>query len=169
MKIFVVGYMYSGKTTVGKQLAKKLSYDFLDTDFLFESHYRISIADYFSKYGEGAFRVAEKAILENLKQYPNDVVISTGGGLPCFENNMELMREMGTVVYLKASVGTVYARFERSSAQRPLLANLSKEEAIRKIESQLTERETFYEQANITLSAENINFEALLQSLAPLL
>ncbi|MDR0437830.1 MAG: shikimate kinase [Bacteroidales bacterium] len=169
MKIFLVGYMYSGKTTVGKQLAKKLKYDFLDTDTIFETQYQTTISEYFSEFGETAFRTSERKILEDLKAYPNNVVISTGGGLPCFSNNMELMREMGIVIYLEGSVGTVYKRFEKSNMQRPLLAGLSKEDAIRKIEAHLGEREPFYKKANITLSAENVNFEALLQILAPLL
>ena len=166
MKIFLVGYMYCGKTTVGKQLAKKLNSDFLDTDTMFETQYQTSIADYFSKHGELAFRAAERQILEDLKTNSKDnVVISTGGGLPCFNNNMALMRELGVVIYLEAPVGMIYRRFEKSNAQRPLLANLSKADAICKIEQQLAEREPFYKQANITVSAENVNFEALLQIL----
>jgi shikimate kinase len=167
MKIFIIGYMYSGKTTVGKQLAKKLHYDFLDTDTMFETQYNTSISDYFSEHGETAFRDAERKILEELKTYPNNVIISTGGGLPCFNNNIALMREMGIVIYLEAPADMIYRRYERSLAYRPLLANLSKEESIRKIESHLVEREPFYKQANIILSAENVNFEALLQILSP--
>ncbi len=169
MRIFIVGYMYSGKTTVGKQLAKKLKYDFLDTDVMFETKHQTSISTYFSEHGEAAFRTAEHQILDDLKSYPNDVIVSTGGGLPCFGNNMQLMKEMGIVIYLEASVGAIYYRYAKSHAERPLLANLSKEEAIRKIESHLEEREPFYKQANITLSAENVNFEALLQILSPFL
>ncbi|MDR1951758.1 MAG: shikimate kinase [Bacteroidales bacterium] len=169
MKIFLIGYMYSGKTTVGKQLAKKLKYDFLDTDTIFETQYQTSISDYFVEFGEAAFRTAERKILEDLKTYPSNVIISTGGGFPCFNNNIELMREIGVVIYLESSVCTVYNRFDKSQSQRPLLANLSKEDAIRKIESHLAEREPFYKQANITLSAENVNFEALVQILSPLL
>jgi shikimate kinase len=161
--------MYSGKSTVGRQLAKKMQFDFLDTDIIFTNQYQTSIEDYFAEHGEAAFRVAERKILEDLKNYPNHVIISTGGGLPCFHNNIELMREMGVVVYLEATVGTIYKRFEKSVVPRPLLAGLSKEDAIRKIESHLTEREPFYKQSNIALSAENVNFEALVQILKPLL
>ena len=169
MKIFIVGYMYSGKTTVGKQLAKKLKYDFLDTDLMFENQYQTSISDYFSEHGEAAFRTAEHAILNDLGTYPNNVIISTGGGFPCFNNNMALMKEMGVVIYLEASVGAIYNRYSKSNVHRPLLANLSKEEAIAKIERYLAEREGCYKQANISLSAESVNFEALLQILTPLL
>ncbi|MCL2413565.1 MAG: AAA family ATPase, partial [Bacteroidales bacterium] len=112
MKIFIVGYMYSGKTTVGKQLANKLNCDFLDTDVLFETQYQTSIPDFFAMHGEAEFRYAERKILEDLQTYSNPVVISTGGGLPCFNNNIELMKKMGTVVYLQASVGAIYNRFE---------------------------------------------------------
>jgi len=169
MKFFIIGYMYSGKSTVGKQLAKKLKFDFLDTDIYFEEHYQTSISEYFAKYGEPAFRTAERKILEDLQSYPNNAIISTGGGFPCFNNNMELMKEMGVVIYLEASVGAIYKRFEKSTVQRPLLKGLSKEEAICKISNQLAEREVFYKQANVTLSAENVNFEALLQVLGPFL
>jgi len=165
MKIFIIGYMYSGKTTVGKQLAKKLNCDFLDTDVLFENQYQTKIPEFFAQHGETAFRTAERQILSELKNYPNNVVISTGGGFPCFNNNMELMREMGVVIYLQASVGAIYNRFEKSKVQRPLLAGLSKEEAIQKIETHLAEREISYKQANIVLSAESVNFDVLLQIL----
>jgi len=165
MKIFIIGYMYSGKTTVGKQLAKKLNCEFLDTDALFETQYQTKIPEFFAEHGETAFRTAEREILEQIKNDPNPAVISTGGGLPCFNNNMELMREIGIVVYLEASVGTIYNRFEKSNVSRPLLAGLSKEKAIQKIEHHLHEREPFYKQANITLSAENVNLDVLLQIL----
>ena len=165
MKIFIIGYMYSGKTTVGKQLAKKLNYDFLDTDVLFETQYQTTIPNFFAEHGETAFRASERKILEDLKNYPNNVVISTGGGFPCFNNNMELMRELGIVIYLEASTGAIYNRFEKSNFPRPLLAGLSKEEALKKIKNHLYEREPFYKQANITLSAENVNLDALLQIL----
>jgi shikimate kinase len=157
--------MYSGKTTVGKQLAKKLNYDFFDTDVMFENLYKTTIPEFFEQHGEIAFRTAERKILEDLKTYSNNIVISTGGGLPCFNNNIELMQEMGVVIYLEASVGAIYSRFEKSKHPRPLLANLSKEDVIKKIENQLFEREKFYNQANITISAENVNLDVLLQIL----
>jgi shikimate kinase len=169
MKIFIIGYMYSGKTTVGKQLAKKLNCDFLDTDVMFEIQYQTTISEFFTEHGEAAFRAAERKILEDLQTYPNSVIISTGGGLPCFNNNIELIREMGIVIYLEASVGTIYNRSEKSKNPRPLLANLSKEDKIRKIENHLAEREKFYKQANITISAERVNFDVLLQILNPFL
>lgn len=158
--------MYSGKTTVGKQLAKKLNCDFLDTDELFETQYKTTISDFFAEHGEAEFRTAERKILEDLKTYENPVVISTGGGLPCFNNNMELMKKIGTVVYLQASVGAIYNRFEKSKIPRPLLVGLSKEDAIQKIKNQLDEREKFYKQAHITTSAENVRIDSLLQILA---
>jgi len=169
MKIFLIGYMYSGKTTVGKQLAKKLNYNFLDTDVVFETQYKTSIPEYFAKFGEKEFRTAERKILEDLSTYSGNVIVSTGGGLPCFSNNIELMRKMGVVIYLEAGIEEIYKRFENSAVQRPLLAGLSKEDAICKIKSHLAEREPFYKQANITLSAENVNFDALVQILNPLL
>jgi len=166
MKIFVIGYMYSGKTTVGKQLAKKLNCDFLDTDAMFETQYQCTISEFFAMHGEAEFRYAERKILDDLQSYEKPVVISTGGGLPCFGNNIELMKKMGTVVYLKATVGAVYNRLETSKNQRPLLANLSKEEAVEKIEQQLLEREPFYSQAHITIPAESVKMDALLHQLS---
>lgn len=167
MKFFLIGYMYSGKTTVGKQLAKRLGFNFIDTDNLFEKQFNTTIEAYFSRYGELAFRVAEHQILEDLKDYPDSAVISTGGGFPCFNRNLDLMREIGVVIYLKASVSVIYNRFVHSTSPRPLLMGLNKEESIQKIETQLADREHFYNQANVIIPADNVNIETLQRCLAP--
>ena len=88
MRLFIVGYIQSGKSTFGKKLAKLLNYTFVDTDKYIENLYKLSVEDIFNKYGEKVFRVLEKKIIEDLKQMDN-IVVSTGGGFVCFNDNMK--------------------------------------------------------------------------------
>src|SRR5690554_4257405 len=99
-RIFIIGYMGSGKTTVGKKLAKSLSLSFIDLDAFIESKYRKTIAEIFAEKGEDGFRKIESKALSEVALI-EDVVISTGGGAPCFYNNMELMNKTGTTVIYK--------------------------------------------------------------------
>ncbi len=164
MRIYIVGYMFSGKSTIGRRLAKHLQFDFKDTDDLFEETYKISISDFFAKYGETAFRQVEHELLKKTAEMDN-VVISTGGGMPCFFNNMEIIRSSGISIYLKQTPEFLYSRYQQSvrKASRPLLKDLSPEEVLDKIQQQLDERAPFYEQANIICMADTVNYDELQQ------
>ena len=116
MRIFLVGYMYSGKTTVGKQLAKKLNISFVDLDRAIEQRYHVSIPGFFNKYGEDAFRILERNVLEIVSDM-DDVVISTGSGTPCFGDNMDFILSKGCVVYLKMTSAAILSRESRSKKQ----------------------------------------------------
>lgn len=160
MRIFLIGYMYSGKSTIGKRLAQCLAFPFFDTDTLFEQQNRMSISDFFTSKGENAFRKAERLILYQSLAHEN-ALISVGGGLPCFFNNMEWMKFNGIVVYLHSEVHTILHRMKQSPNPRPLLKGLSLEEAEQKIRSQLAERSIFYEQAHLVYPAENADAKEL--------
>jgi len=146
MRLFLVGYMGAGKTTIGKLLAKKLNYAFVDVDWFIENRYNQTISKIFEEKGEAVFREIEHRALIEISSYEN-VVVSTGGGLPCFFNNMELMNRAGTTVYLKENVDELAKTLNTNKQNRPLIKNLNFEELQIFIKKHLEEREPFYNQA----------------------
>lgn len=168
MNIFLIGYMGSGKTTVGRRLAKQLNYEFVDVDQLFEERFRLSISAFFEKYDEAAFRQIEKELIEELSKELN-LVISTGGGAPCFFDNLEVMKNSGIVVYLQMAVKSLSDRLSHAKKIRPILKNLSGEGLVTFIQNQLSDREVFYKQANISVKGESINIDTLANTIRPLL
>ncbi len=122
-RIFLIGYMGSGKTTVGQLLAEKLGYTFLDMDTYIEGKMFKSVSQIFAELGEEQFRLLEQRSLHEIGEIEN-VVIATGGGAPCFYDNMEYMNRMGTTIYLKLSPVELSERLETfRTNKRPLLAN----------------------------------------------
>jgi shikimate kinase len=160
MKIYLIGYMGSGKSTLGKSLAKAFGISWLDLDSEIESRYKISIPDFFSKYGETAFRDVEHKVLNDLVSAP-DMVISTGGGVPCFHNNMELMNETGLTIYLEATPALILTRIGPYAWKRPLFQRMDGTDILEKITAHLKSREKFYRQAQITIDATNPDIEEL--------
>ena len=148
-RIFIIGYMGVGKTTVGKQLAKSLSLSFVDVDAYIQSRYHKTIPELFAEKGEAEFRKIEQQALHEVANFEN-VVISTGGGAPCFFDNMEVMNRAGTTVYLKTAPEMLAERLLMSKTVRPLIIGKSKEELIPFITKHLAEREPFYKKAKIT-------------------
>lgn len=155
MRIFLIGYPGSGKSTVSRKLAAKLDYRNIDTDQYFEEKYKISINDFFDKYGEEEFRKREREVLEEVIK-DDDIVVSTGGGMPCYIDNMEIINDSGISVYLKLHPKSLVGRIINSKTKRPLLKNLSEEETFEFVTKQLNEREKFYTQANYTIKGENL-------------
>ena len=162
MKIFIIGYMCSGKSTVGKKLARKLNYDFIDLDIYFEEKYHISVDDFFKKYGEEDFRKIETQLLNEVLTKEN-IVISSGGGTPCFNENMKLMKKNGVSVYLKMHINSLKDRILNSKKQRPLLKNISKDNIHDFLSDHLSKREVFYQQANFTVKGENADVEGMVE------
>ncbi|HEY0056458.1 MAG TPA: shikimate kinase [Pedobacter sp.] len=150
MKIFLVGFMGCGKTTLGKRLASKLNYQFIDMDKVIEVETQLSINDYFSKFGEDAFREIESTILKNTI-FPENAVVATGGGAPCFFDNIEWMNANGTTVYLSLSPKSLAKRLVSATEQRPILKNLKPDELEQFIAERLQLREPFYKQAKIII------------------
>jgi shikimate kinase len=164
MKIFLIGFMGSGKTTLGRKLAARMNYEFIDLDHKLEQQVELSIAEYFSFFGEDSFRKLEREVLRKTV-YPENVIISTGGGLPCFFDNMDWMKANGKVVYLSLSPKTLADRLEAGKEDRPLLQDKHGEALVAFIEQKLGEREKFYSQANIIADGLSLTAERLEQIL----
>ena len=166
--IVLVGFPGSGKSTVGRRLASRLSLPFYDTDSYFETKYHITVSDFFSKYGEDFFRICEKSVLEELLSFP-PCVIATGGGLPCHGDAMQLINESALSVYIKLSPKSLYYRLLHSKKVRPLLCGKTPEELLAYVEETLPQREVFYSRATICVKGENMDVDTLVSSLQKLL
>jgi shikimate kinase len=164
MRIFLIGFMGSGKTTLGRKLAARMNYEFIDLDHKLEQQVELSIAEYFSFFGEDSFRKLEREVLRKTV-YPENAIISTGGGLPCFFDNMDWMKANGKVVYLNLSPKTLADRLEAGKEERPLLQDKHGEALVAFIEQKLGEREKFYSQANIIADGLSLTAERLEQIL----
>ena len=160
MKVFLIGFMGSGKTTIGKKLANYLKYEFIDLDKLIESKAGMSIVNYFEIHGEPLFRELERDTLQKT-EFPENVIIATGGGAPCFGDNMEWMNNNGLVAYLSLSPKALASRLEHSKTDRPLIRHLKGDELIDFISSKLQDREVFYNQAKYVVSASDLTAERL--------
>jgi shikimate kinase len=161
-RIFLIGMMGAGKTTLGRQLASRLGYTFLDLDDLIEQREGRSIAELFEQEGQERFREKEREALEAVVQQYMHVVVATGGGTPCFFDNIDFINRHGTSVFLDVPVEEITQRLSASDLSlRPLLAGKSLEEVNGFIAKILAERRAFYEQANHTLSGKNSNIERL--------
>lgn len=137
-----------GKTTIGKKLAKLFHVSFIDLDKLIESKYRKTVPELFVEYGESGFRQLEQKSLSEVSEI-EDVVISTGGGTPCFFDNMQRMNRAGITVYIHADPVELAARLCASKTVRPIVSGKSREELVPFITNHLSEREKFYNQARI--------------------
>ena len=143
--IFLIGMMGSGKSTIGALLAEQLGYHFIDTDAFIEKQEGKSVAEIFRDKGEAHFRKLEKALLDELPS--GNAVIACGGGLPCYNNLLENIKQNGVVVYLKGNPDQLYERIS-THTNRPLLAD------IKGFRSLLKDREAWYENADVVVSAE---------------
>ncbi len=165
--VFLVGFMGCGKTTLGRKLAKYLDYAFIDLDHQLEAKVGVTIAEYFAKFGEGSFRKLESEVLKTTV-YPANAIVSTGGGLPCFFDNMDWMNRRGKTIYIQLSPKTLADRLEHEKHKRPVLNGRTEDELIAFIEQKLQERDPFYTQANIIASGIGITPEKVLDLLKSL-
>jgi shikimate kinase len=154
MIIYLIGFMGVGKSTIGKALARKTRMRYIDTDRAIERKYGLFIPHIFEFEGEEAFREKEHDTLLELAAL-NNIIISAGGGTPCFYDNVEIMKHSGLVVYLKASVGFLLARLQKSRSKRPILQGKSDIELLEYIKSELPAREKYYSQAHLIIPAKN--------------
>ena len=166
VRIIIVGYMGSGKTTVGKALSKDLGIPFYDLDWYIESRMRKTVAQIFAERGEEGFRKIEHNMLHEVAEFEN-VIISCGGGTPCFFDNMDYMNGQGETVYLQASPDVLYNHLKMGKTERPLLKNKTPEEMQVFIAEQLEKREPYYSKAKHTLTVDLLeNYEKIKISVA---
>lgn len=144
--IILLGYMCAGKTTVGRQLARELGYFFYDLDWYIEERFRKKIPEIFAEQGEEKFRDMERRMLHEVAEFQN-VVVSLGGGTPCYYDNMDYMNSVARTVYMKASPETLLSHIAISKGRRPLLEGKTPEELDAFVRQQLQEREPFYAKA----------------------
>ena len=149
-RIILIGYMGAGKTTIGKALSKELGITFYDLDWYIENRMRKTVSEIFAERGEEGFRKIEYNMLHEVAEF-EDVIISCGGGTPCFFDNMDYLNQQGQVVYLKAEPEVLYKHLLMAKVERPLLKGKSKEELLKFIKEQLEKREPFYTKAHYTL------------------
>ena len=154
-RILLIGFMAAGKTTLGKALARDLGLQFIDLDHYIENRYCCTIAQLFAERGEEGFRQIERNILHEVAEF-EDVIISTGGGTPCFFDNMEYMNAQGTTVFLDASVDVIYTRLTIARIQRPLVANKTADELRQYITAMLEQRAPYYTRAHYTFCANRL-------------
>ncbi len=160
-RIYIVGYMGAGKTTISRRLAKRLGWRFADIDHLIEEKTQLSIDSYFKKYGEMAFRKIETEVLQTTGNFEN-IIISTGGGTPCFNQNMEWMNAHGFTVFVQVSAESAASRLMSSKNHRPLLENKSGEELLDYVKQHYAARLPYYQKARMTIKGENLNVDDLL-------
>lgn len=160
---FLIGYMGSGKTTYGRLIAKELKVSFVDLDSVIERKYSMSIPLLFEKMGEDTFRKIERDALHEVALL-KDTLIATGGGTPCFFDNMEYMNKMGDTIYLRTSVKELCDRLRMSRTKRPLLSQKTDEELESHISKMLEMRELYYMKAKFILDTDDLNPNNLLSS-----
>ena len=159
--IYIIGFMGSGKTTAGKKLASLLGWSFIDLDKRIEEYAGKTIPEIFSQSGEDYFRIIETQILRNLKMCTK-TVISTGGGTPCYIDNMDYMIETGLTIYLKLTPAELKGRLSHSKGKRPLIKDLDQNELTSFIKEKLAVREKWYERSDITMDGIDLDINLLL-------
>ena len=164
MKIFLIGFMGCGKTTIAKKLAARLGCQLVDLDLEIEKTIGQSVASYFAEHGEAAFRKQESDLLRAFP-YADEAVVATGGGAPCYFDNMDWMNANGITVYIDMPPVALAKRLAGGKAKRPLIKDLDEAGLISFIEEKLQERLAFYEKAQLKVSGMSLTAEGLHQQL----
>lgn len=166
MIVFLTGFMGCGKSTKAKQLANKLNCPVIDLDAIIVEKEGKPIADYFAEFGEQTFRKLESDTLKTFN-YPETCVVATGGGLPCYFDNMEWMNSHGKTVYLQMTPAQLVSRLGNRE-KRPLLEGMDDEGLLAFIEIKLAERNPFYNKSNLIVNAFDLDSELLKERLSAL-
>lgn len=169
MLVYLLGFMGSGKTTLGKKLSKRLGTTYIDLDTAIESIEGKSVSKIFSDEGEDYFRRIESEVLRSSSKIQN-LIISCGGGTPCFEGNMDYMNKTGQTVYIEMTAAALLSRLKKSHESRPLIADLDDGELLSYINLTLGEREQWYRKAKHIIGGLNpdiTQLSSLLRALAP--
>jgi shikimate kinase len=163
MNIYLIGFMGCGKTTLGKKIAKKTNNLFLDMDAEIEKNTQLSIADIFLQHGESYFRELENKLLTTIEA--KNYIVSTGGGVPCFLNNMEIMKASGLTVFINLPPKTLVSRLLNEKDKRPLIQNTAPENLLTEIEERLNQRLPYYQQAHIIFNPLQQSEEELIEQI----
>lgn len=155
IRIFLTGYMGAGKTTLGKAFARKLNIPFVDLDWYMEERFHKTVGELFAERGEAGFRELERNMLHEVGAF-EDVVISTGGGAPCFFDNMDFMNRNGKTVFLNVHPDILFGRLRVAKQQRPILQGKKDDELKEFIVQALEKRTPFYSQAQYVFNADEL-------------
>lgn len=166
MKIFLLGMPASGKSTLGRLLASRLNYQFTDLDTLIEESKGMSIPQIFGRFGENAFREIESRSLKDHCETHDRFVMATGGGTPCFYDNMDFMNNQGVTIYLDETLDRIMQRIQSDPAQRPLFSTRFDKAELKIMKDQ---RKFFYEQSRIKIKRDNIDISDVVSSLTHIL
>lgn len=170
MILFLVGYMGCGKSSLGRKIAKRAEMRFVDMDSVIEEREGASVGDIFRYEGEEYFRGKERELIEEVALAADDVVVSTGGGVPTWQDNMARMNEIGVVVYLRRTAERIASRLSPHGRQkRPKLRGLNDEELVRFMRENMAEREPFYSQARYCIDCDNLGDEELIEKIVSIL
>jgi shikimate kinase len=165
MKIFLIGFMGCGKTHYGRELSQKLSIPFFDLDEKIVEHTGKPIPQIFAEQGEEQFRLLEKEVLFLLTESHETFVMSTGGGTPCFYNNIDYLKKNGTVVWFNCSIDCLHRRLIKEKEKRPLISSVSDEQLKAYIIKKSSSRKIFYQQADVIVNEDDITLEKLVASI----
>lgn len=165
MKIYLIGFMSTGKTHWGRAISQKLNIPFFDLDEQVESAEGKTISEMFNQKGEEYFRLKEKDILHIISESHDTFLMACGGGTPCFYNNIDYMNKMGLTVWVSSSIDTMHQRLLKDREKRPLLQGLSDEQVKGYIIKKLADRKIFYEQASLTVVEENVTDEQFIEQI----
>ena len=165
MKVVLVGYMASGKSIISKELGEKLGMEVIDLDDYITKKEKMSIPELFKNKGEIYFRTIENKYLKELLEQKEDFILASGGGTPCYANNMKWIKENATSVYLKASIPTIADRVIKEKETRPLIKAIKDTDLKEFIAKHLFERSEFYNQADFTLSVDNKSVNEIIKEI----
>lgn len=154
-RVFLIGFMGSGKTYWGNKWAERSALSFFDIDAIVEAGQEKTIAEIFAQDGEDHFRNLETDALKNFSSQQN-VIVATGGGTPCFNDNITWMNENGTCIYLQSSPEKIFERLTSETEKRPMIKHLQNGELLFYITEKIKEREPFYKQAEIILDVDDL-------------
>lgn len=166
MIFFLIGYMGSGKTTIGKLLKRELGMTFVDMDHRIEQESGMRVAEIFAQQGEARFREMERDLIRSFGETAGDLIVATGGGAPCFHDNMEAMNRLGETIYLKVSPEKLTDRLEPIKGHRPLLRDKNRAELEAFVRTNIEAREPFYGQAKWIILCDHLSDRAISERLA---
>ena len=165
MKIYLLGFMGAGKSFWGKQLSKKLNYPLLDLDNYIEEQEGKIINNIFLEKGEEYFRQVEHQYLQYLTENNKDLILSCGGGTPCFFNNIDYMNEKGVTVWLNISQEIILGRLKQNRSNRPLIKDLDDTELRQYIQKKLNDRKIYYSQSKLKMDDTQIDLNELIKKI----